>query len=645
MARKFLTDYEKRILEAVAGSIIPNPHGPFTKSVTDVDIASRVDLTLTYLFIDVRWTYRIFLLLMEFGGIFYKLRFARLTKMDKKKREEYLRAWHRTWWAPKRLIARFIGALIGIAYYSVPEVGVECGYTPEFKAPAPVPDFPKENLQIDPLEGEHDIVADVCIIGSGAGGAAAAATLVEAGRSVVILEEGGYHRAEEYGRDVMEMTRLLYRDSGILETFGWPNILIPLGCCVGGTTVINSGTCFRCPDNVLSRWDHEFGLSTWSPEKLKDAFDRVEAVLGVALPRANTVSKNTEVFKRGLAKLGLKGDLVLRNAPGCSGSGVCCFGCPTNAKKSVDLNYIPSALNNGARLYANCRAERLMHEKGRAGGVLASFIHPKTKRRVGRLFVSAKVIIVACGTMHTPIFLKRSKLPNPSRSIGKNLTLHPAAKVIAFFDEEIRGWDGIPQSYCMDQLAAEGIRLEQIFTPPGFVAPNLMVTGKEHSEVMANFNNLAGFGLIVSDTSRGHIYSLPKNRAAIWYSVNKYDLPKYLRGIALISEIFFAAGAKKVYPSLYKVPVITREDGIKKLYEANIKPKDLDLQAFHPLGTCRMGVDPRKAAVDPNGRLYGMDNVYVADGSIFPTSLGVNPQVTIMAAATKIAEHIDREQL
>lgn len=645
MARKILTNYERRIIEAIAATIIPNPHGPFTKSVTDVNIADKVADHLTYLTLDSRLTYRLFLFVMDIGAIFYRLRLKTFTRLKREHRVQYLKAWHKTFLAPKRLISRFIEAIINMNYYSTPEVGAECGYAPLFKKPQPQPEFPHERLHAWPLEGEHDISVDVCVIGSGAGGASAAAELASKGNSVVIIEEGGYFTVENYGKDVVSMTKMLYRDGGVIATFGWPNILLPEGKCVGGTTTINSGTCFRCPDSVLERWDYEFGLSQWRPDKMKAYFDRVERAIGVFTPGEGLLGKNTEVFKRGLKAMGLKGEVIPRNAIGCDGSGVCCFGCPTNAKKSVDLNFIPTALENGAHLYAHARAERLLFSKGKADGVVVSFIHPETKKKIGRLNVRARAVLIACGTLHTPVLLKNSGLPDTSGAIGRNLTLHPAAKVVALFDEEVCASQGIPQGYGLNTLDADGIKLEQIFTPPAYVASSLMMHGVEHSEVMANYNKLAAFGLIVSDTSHGRIFSLPGNRAVIWYSINKHDLPKYIRGIAYLTDIFFAAGAKKVFPCIHRLSSITREEGSEKLYKKKIKPKDLDLQAFHPLGTCRMGADPREAAVDPNGRLYGMDNVFVADGSIFPTSLGVNPQVTIMAAGMKIAEHMDRELL
>lgn len=640
-----LTKYERRVLEAIASTIIPNPCGPFTKSVTDIGIAGRVNEHLNYLSLDTRLTYRLFLLFMELGGLFYKLRLKLFTQMGFKQRTEYLRAWHRSWWSPKRLIARYIEAIISMNYYSVPEVAAECGYTPNFKPAQDVDGLLGEGLILGPLEESLEVEAEVCVIGSGAGGAAVAATMAEHGHSVILLEEGGKFTVNDYGRDLVSMVRLLYRNAGLMATYGWPNILVPLGCCLGGTTVINSGTCFRCPDHVLERWGFEFGLSSWGSDKMKKYFERVEDVIRVGESDSDALSRNTLIFKRGLEKLGLKGDKIPRNAEGCTGSGVCCFGCPTNAKKSVDLNYIPMAQKHGARIYTHCRAEKINHENGRAGEVVASFVDPVTRKKVGRLTVKAKVVFISCGTLHTPLILKASKLPDHAHVIGRNLTLHPATKVIALFDEEVRGWDGIPQGYYMDALAAEGITLEQIFTPPAFLAPNLMLFGYAHSEAMGAYNKLAAFGMIISDTSRGRVFKVSGHYPAVWYSVNRYDLPKYLRGIAYLSEIFFAAGAKKVFPSIHGLPVITREEGIRKIYEARIKPKDLDLQAFHPLGTCRMGADPRTSACDPNGRLYGMDNVFVADGSIFPTSLGVNPQVTIMAAAHKIADHVHYEVL
>jgi choline dehydrogenase-like flavoprotein len=162
---------------------------------------------------------------------------------------------------------------------------------------------------------------------------------------------------------------------------------------------------------------------------------------------------------------------------------------------------------------------------------------------------------------------------------------------------------------------------------------------------MENYNHMALFGMMVSDTSRGRIVRGVKGHAIALYNINRNDLPKYRRGIQFLADAFFEAGAKKIFLPFHTLPQVTREEGVRPIIEHRLRNKDLDLQAFHPLGTCRMGADPREAALDPFARLYGLDNLFVADGSIFPTSLGVNPMLTIMAAAHKIADYIHRDIL
>jgi choline dehydrogenase-like flavoprotein len=236
-------------------------------------------------------------------------------------------------------------------------------------------------------------------------------------------------------------------------------------------------------------------------------------------------------------------------------------------------------------------------------------------------------------------------MPDPSGELGRNLTLHPATKVFALMDEEVDGWKGIPQGLHSEALIDEGIKFEGIFLPPAFTATTILMTGREHREVMKDYNRIAVFGMMVSDTSRGRVVRGIGGHAVPLYNINREDLPKYQRGITHLAQAFFAAGASRVFPGIHTLPEVTREEGAQAIAKLRLRNKDLDLQAFHPLGTCRMGADPREAVVDSNGRYYGLDNLFVADGSIFPTSLGVNPQTTIMSAALKIADFIDREYL
>ncbi len=639
--KKTLFKRERRIAAAFAEVLLPlEAADPKMEKLLD-----RIDDQLRHLTKDMALAWRLSLWTFELLAFFYYGKCKLMTRMDPLLRDRYVKAWHHTRWSVKRTTKRFVESLVFMNYYSLPEVEKSIGFAPKFESAMSSPDFPSENLIRDFPADDQTIEVDVCVVGSGAGGAIAAMELAAAGRSVAVVEEGPYCDVNDFCDDAMAMTKKLYRAGGLVNSFGWPVILIPIGRCVGGTTVINSGTCFRTPKKVFQWWADRYGLTNWAPERLDPYFDRVEELLEVQLAEDNVQGRSGEIFGRGARELGIEVEPILRNAPGCCGSGFCCFGCPTNAKKSLQLNAIPYAMQSGARIYTKCRAERIEHERRHAGLVKCRFIDPVSRASGPKLIVKAKAIVVACGTLYSPVLLGRSKIPDPSGQRGKNLTLHPATKVFALMEEEVCGWKGIPQGYYSDALVEEGIKLENVFLPPPFMACTLLLNGKEHMEVMENYNRIAVFGMMVSDTTRGRVIRGFGNHSKTIYNINREDLPKYQKGITHLAQAFFAAGAKKVFPGIHTLPVVSREQGAGAIAKLKLRNKDLDLQAFHPLGTCRMGADPREAVVDPNGRVYGLDNLFVADGSIFPTSLGVNPQVTIMAAALKIADFIHREYL
>lgn len=594
---------------------------------------------------DKRLVFRGALWFMELAAITYYGSFTRMSRMSFEKRTRYIRAWHATWWSPKRMVKRFLDATVFLNYYTIPRVAKEIGYEPAFKPPMPTPSFPREQLVAEIPEKNVELSADVVVVGSGAGGAAAARELAEKGHSVIVLEEGGWFEADSFGKDTMAMSRLLYRDAGVVNTYGWPFILTPVGCCVGGTTVINSGTCFRVPNDVLENWVRDHGLAGWDPKRMAPIFERVEKNLGVATARDEVQGASGPLIKRGIEKMGHKLISVDRNVPECCGSGICVIGCPTNAKRSSQISYLPQAMSAGAKVIANVRIDRVCWSGRHAKGVEGRFVDHTTGKRGPHMRVNAKIVVLACGTLFTPGVLSNSGIPDPSGQRGKNLTLHPASKVYALFDEEVRGWEGIPQGYYCDALAKEGVKFEGVFLSPAFTSTTVLMMGKEHREVMERYRNIACFGMMVEDATMGRVARWFGDTPFVWYNINSGDLAKYQKGYAFLAEAFFKAGATKVYPGIHTLPMVTREQGAKAIRQLNLRNKDLDLQAFHPLGTCQMGADPRNSVVDGMGRVYGVDNVFVADGSIFPTSLGVNPMVTIMAAATKIADNISREHL
>ena len=468
--------------------------------------------------------------------------------------------------------------------------------------------------------GARTIRADVCVIGAGAGGAVVAAELAEGGASVVVLEQGPRHDADRFSARPLEMLSRLYRDGGQTTTLGMPPIVLPLGRGIGGTTLVNSGTCFRTPAHVLARWRDEFGLDALADAATLDpCFARVEQALSIAEVTPELAGRNAAVAQRGAQALGWSHGFLRRNARGCVGSGVCAFGCPTSAKQHVGITYVPRAEAAGAQVVTGADVRHVLVERGRARGVEARLASG------GRLRVEAPDVVVAAGTIHTPLLLARSGLGRASGQLGRNLALHPATGAFALMDEVVDMAKGVPQSFYIDEFAAEGIMFEGVAGPPSYVAMALPLSGRRHAEAMAEYRRLAQFGLMVSDSSRGTVRSLG-GRPLIRYELGEPDVARFRAGLRRMEELFRAAGARDVYLPLPQGVAPDRA-----------RARDLKLMAFHPLGTARADARAAHGVVDGDLRLHGVQGVHVADGSVVPSSLGVNPQLTIMALATRLA--------
>jgi choline dehydrogenase-like flavoprotein len=460
--------------------------------------------------------------------------------------------------------------------------------------------------------------ADFCVLGAGAGGAVVAAELAEGGARVVVLEQGPRHDADDFTARPPEMLGRLYRDGCQTATVGAPPILLPLGRGIGGTTLVNSGTCFRTPPHVLERWAGEFGLEL-DEATLRPFFERVEHALSVGEVTPELAGANAEVARRGAERLGWSHGFLRRNARGCVGSGVCVFGCPTSAKQHTGITYIPRATAAGARIVTGADVREILVEGGRARGVTARLEDGR------RLEVRAPDVVVACGTIHTPLLLERNGLGGTSGQRGRNLALHPATSAFALMDEVIDMARGVPQSLYIDEFAAEGFMFEGSAGPPAYAAMVLPLTGERHTRAMADYPRLAQSGLMVCDESRGRVRSVG-GRPVIRYDLCARDVARFRAGLARMHELFLAAGAREVYLPLPAGMAPERA-----------RVRDLKLMAFHPLGTARADARAARGVTDGDLAVHGVAGVHVADGSVVPSSLGVNPQLTIMALATRLA--------
>ena len=494
---------------------------------------------------------------------------------------------------------------------------------------------------ISGLSGNHTMSCDVAVVGSGAGGSVVAKELSEAGRSVIVLEEGSYFTKDDFVGSPMARFQKVARDAGTTQTFSRRPIPLPLGKAVGGSTVINSGTCWRTPDKVLHEWASSYGIDGADPAAMKPYFERVERILNIRPAPRNVWGRNAEITHAGALKLGVSGGALLRNITDCHGCGTCAMGCSTNAKQAMHVSYLPLAQRAGARIVTHARVDSITSAHGRATGVVATLLDER-ERPLGKLTVNAPVVVVACGTIHTPVLLKKTGLAGRSRQLGRNLRIHPALGVGGAYPEQIDAWRGTLQPYFVDELFdSHDVMLETTAPVPALAAAALPGIGNAAINMLPGMRHIASIGLYVSDTSKGRVRVLPGAREPIiTYKLNDTDLRKLLHGMRLAAEIHLEAGAMAALIGLPGLPAISSRKDLDKITEGNWDATMVRPTAFHPMGTARMG--PRgKGVVDPWGEHHDLKNLFVADGSIFPTCVAVNPQVSIMAFATKIAERID----
>lgn len=484
------------------------------------------------------------------------------------------------------------------------------------------------------LDGDLALEVDVVVVGTGAGGAVVGRELAEQGLAVVFVEEGKYFERHEFTGRAFDMQQMMYRRGGATFSVGNTGIPIPVGQTVGGSTTVNSGTCYRTPERVLREWQHDFGLDELGPDGLAPYFERVEGVLGVEPAKKSLMGGNGRVIERGCNALGFtRHGPLRRNAPACDGQGVCVFGCPTDAKRSTNVSYMPLALKAGAELFAGFRMNRIIVEGGRATGVVA------TTREGHTLTVRARAVVVACGALTTPMILARQGLGGRSGQLGGNLSIHPASGALAEFDEQVRPWSGIPQGYSIEELHEEGILYEGANVPLEMTMGMTQIIGPEIVRIAESYDRISSFGFLVEDTSRGRVREV-MGQPVITYNLTEQDVAHIKRGMDVLAQVFFAAGAKRVLTPIHGFDALTSVADLERLRRTNVKAWDLDLSAYHPLGTARMGRDPASSVVGPDHQLHDVAKLYVVDGAAVPSSLGVNPQVTIMALATRAAEKI-----
>ena len=482
--------------------------------------------------------------------------------------------------------------------------------------------------------------AEVVVIGSGAGGAVVATTLAESGVDVIVVEEGPQVDSQkDFSGPVFGRFEKLCRDNATSLIWGRPPIPLPLGRVVGGTTVVNSGTCFRAPERVLQRWATEHGVEGIAAGELAPYYEEIEEFLNVRPVPWELLGANGMAAHKGAVVLGYSGGPLLRNVADCHGCGQCVFGCPTDAKQAMHVSYLPRAARAGARIYSRCRVDRIIVENDRAVGVLASLLGPDDRRR-GSIRIDADQVVVSAGAIHTPALLNSSDINDPGGQTGRNLRIHPATGVAGLFDEGWVSWKGTLQSYYIDQFFdSHELMFEATTAVPGVAAGSVSGIGAEAMAELGTMSRLATLGFYVSDTSSGRVRRLRNGRTFVTYRLNTLDTKRMGIGLAKSAEVLLAAGAQRVHVGLPGMRDVSSKADLAAL-EPKVRPDHLRLTAFHPMGTARMGSDPARSVVDSSGRHHFVERLWVADASVFPSCVAVNPQMTIMAFAKRTAERV-----
>jgi len=488
--------------------------------------------------------------------------------------------------------------------------------------------------------------AQVCVIGSGGGGAVVAAELASAGLDVVVLEQGHYWTKADFTQREDQMLPRLFEEAGMRQTSDGA-IQILQGRNVGGSTVHNLCYAFRTPEPILAMWREEHALPDLTPDALRPSFERVEKNLKVKQIVEQQVNALNRRIRAGAEKLGYSGFVTKHNREGCVESGYCILGCSYDAKQSMLITYVPRADAAGARIYANARADRIEIGPGRTKTVVGSVVD-QSGRAMGRIAVKAPVVVLAAGAINSPDLWLRSGLPNSNGEVGRNLHLHPSAMVAGFFDESIDAYRGIPQSYYIDQfidLAREphsGYVLMPIAGFPVLTAVSLPGFGREHARQMRDFAKLGGLLVLLHDRSAGRVEAgASPGRPKITYAIEPDDRRLMAEGLLHCSEVLFAGGARRcLVPFLPDALVVGPRDDLRTITQRGVREGEIVLNSTHPQSTLRMGGDAKRSVVGAFGESHEVPGLFVADMSVFPTSLGAPPQITTAALADRTAHHI-----
>ncbi|MEO5511159.1 MAG: GMC family oxidoreductase [Longimicrobiales bacterium] len=618
----------------------------------------------------------------------------RFPELSPDHRAARLRAWETSRIPLRRTVYQAVRRIVLSTYYAIPEVLAPIGYAGPLRDRLPVVPWEGPLVEADATgddgviarsnaahsngvhgNGAHDHVphqagprsdrssdtagvtpgaslaagsilhCDVCVVGSGAGGAVIAARLAEAGKSVIVIEEGGHYTTAEFTDREMDMIPALYADAGARATDD-ASISLLQGRCIGGGSTVNWMLMLRPRPWVMEEWSSAHGAEMLSEHTLTPALERVEAEVGAGYLPHSAHSASNRIILDGAAALGWSATTAMINARGCVRAGTCGLGCSHGAKRSAGVVYLPRATAAGAQIISDVRADRI-ERAGDRRRVQCSVLERVSGAPRAALTIDAVVVVCAAGAIGTPALLLRSGMG--SRAVGRFLRLHPTTAVRGSYERVMYGAAGVPQSALLTEFMqgddGYGFWVECPPMLPSLASVAVAGFGVEHRAAMLGFPHQAALIVLTRDgvnrdLSSGDVRVDARGCVRIRYRVAREDRANIAKGIEAAARLHFAAGAHSIATLHAPAIIAESERELAALASASLAPNRVSLFSAHVNGTCRMGVDPATSACTPDGDVFGERGIYVADGSVFPTAPGVNPQATIMAIATLVAERV-----
>ena len=500
------------------------------------------------------------------------------------------------------------------------------------------------------------LTADVLVIGTGAGGGITAELLARAGLRVIMLEEGPLKTSSDFNQLESEAYPTLYQESAARKTND-KAINILQGRCVGGSTTVNWTSSFRTPSETLAFWRDRFGLTDLTDDAMAPYFQQAERRLNVST-WLTPPNENNELLRRGAAQLGIPAAAILRNVKGCWNLGSCGMGCPTNAKQSMLLTTVPTALSLGATLVVNTRATRLHIQNGRVTSASAEYSDKKSPAPQETIAKSAieikcEYVVVAGGAINSPALLLRSQAPDPHARLGIRTFLHPVVMSSALMAQRVEGWAGAPQTIYSDHFLGTqaidgpmGYKLEAPPIHPVIFASSIPGFGEVQSGMLKTFAHQHILLALLRDgfapaSAGGQVSLRSDGSPSLAYPLNDFVMDGARRALLSMAEIQFAGGAKEVLPVHEQAqPYTSWAQAKAAITQMPMVPLQTRVVSAHVMGGCGMAASPELGVVRPDGVHWQIANLSVHDGSLFPTSIGANPQLSIYGLVNRLTQDL-----